>query len=96
MRDSIIDAFISIIHGMHGVAQPGSQLELRLQSYAADILHYIDALLLRPNLDTNEEFVRNVYELYLDITDYYGESIRGYMRQMQGPQILRDGLSNFS
>ena len=62
---------------MHGVAQPGSQLELRLQSYAADILHYIDALLLRPNLDTNEEFVRNVYELYLDITDYYGESIRG-------------------
>ena len=76
LRDAILDAFVSIIHGMHGVAQPGSQQEKLLQSYAIDILHYIDALLSQPNLQTNEEFVRNVYELYIDIIEYYGDALR--------------------
>jgi formylmethanofuran dehydrogenase subunit C len=39
--------------------------------------------------------VRNLYELYIDVTEYYGDAIRGQMRQMSGPTILRDGLSQF-
>ena len=81
---------------MQPVAQNGSQFEKNLQGYATDILHYIDALLLKPNLETNEEFVKNIYELYIDITEYYGDQIRGQMRQMAAPKILRDGLSNFN
>jgi hypothetical protein len=65
---------------MQPLAQQGSEFDKKLQSYAADILHYIDALLVKPNLDTNEEFVKNVYELYADITEYYGDAIRGQMR----------------
>jgi hypothetical protein len=45
---------------------------------------------------TNEEFVRNIYELYIDISDYYGEALAQPMRQMNGPKILRDGLGNFA
>ena len=45
LRDAIIDAFISIVHGMMGVTQPGSTQERQLLGYATDILHYIDALL---------------------------------------------------
>lgn len=63
-----------------------------LQSYAVDILYYIDALLSKPNLQTNEEFIKNIYELYIDITDYYGDAIRGQMRQMNGYRILRDSF----
>jgi hypothetical protein len=96
LRDSIIDAFISIIHGMQPVAQSGSPFEKELQGYAVSILQYIDALLAKPNLDTNEEFVKNIYELYIDVTEYYGDSIRGEMRQLTGPRILRDGLSVFN
>jgi len=76
LRDSIIDAFISIVHGMQGVAQPGSPQERMLHGYATDILHYIDALLGQANLQTNEEFIRNIYELYIDISEYYGENLQ--------------------
>lgn len=34
LRDSIIDAFISIIHGMHPLSNQGSEFERRLQNYA--------------------------------------------------------------
>lgn len=95
LRDAIIDAFMSIVHGMQGVAPPGSPHEKQLHNYAIDILHYIDALLSQPNLQTNDEFVRNVYELYIDITEYYGDALRSNMRQLTGPSILRDGLTNF-
>lgn len=96
LRDAIIDAFISIVHGMQGVAQPGSPQDRVLQGYATDILHYIDALLSLPALSTNAEFIRNIYELYIDISEYYGENIQGAIRQMNGPRILRDGLPNFA
>lgn len=72
LRDSIIDAFISIIHGMQ-TAQKSSQNERRLQGYANRILMYLEELLANPNLETNEEFVRNLYELYIDIAEYYGQ-----------------------
>lgn len=96
LRDSIIEAFMSIVHGMQQVAQKGSPLEARLQNYATDILHYIDALLNKPKLETNDEFVRNIYELYIDVTEMYGNEIKGAMRQMTGPAILREGLKNFN
>lgn len=96
LRDAIIDAFISIIHGMQPVAQSGTHFEKNLQGYATSILHYIDALLCKDKLDINEEFVKNIYELYIDVTEYYGDAIRGEIRQMNGPRILRDGLSNFN
>jgi hypothetical protein len=51
-----------------------------LQGYATDILHYIDALLSLPNLSTNAEFIRNIYELYIDISEYYGDNIQGAIR----------------
>lgn len=60
-----------------------------------DILHYIDALLMKPNLQTNEEFIRNMYELWIDIANYYGDNIRSQIRQMQNPKMLRDCLNNF-
>ena len=81
---------------MQPVAQSGTEFEKKLQVYAADILHYIDALLSKPNLDTNDEFVKNVYELYIDVTEYYGDAILSQMRQMCGPKILRDGLRHFN
>lgn len=95
LRDAIIDAFISIVHGMQGVAPSGSPLEQKLQANAVDILHYIDALLTSQNLNVNDEFIRNLYELYIDITEYYGEQIRGQLRQMQGPGILKAGVQGF-
>lgn len=96
LRDAILDAFISIVHGMQGVAQPGSYHERLLQGYATDMLHYIDALLAKPNLNANEEFVKNIYELYIDISEYYGDTLQGTIKQMNGPRVLRDGLSNFT
>lgn len=65
---------------MQPVAQTGSEFDVKLQGYATDILHYIDALLSKQDLDTNEEFVKNVYELYIDVTEYYGDRIRGAIR----------------
>jgi hypothetical protein len=67
-----------------------------LQGYATDILHYIDALLAQPNLQTNEDFIKNIYELYIDISEYYGDNLLHAIRQMSGPRILKDGLSNFA
>lgn len=95
LRDAILDAFISIIHGMQPFAQSGTPIEKRLQNYAVDILHYIDALLMKPSLSATEEFVKNVYEIYSDISEYYGEAIRGSIRQMAAPKILNDGISSF-
>lgn len=51
-----------------------------LQGYATDILHYIDALLGQASLQTNEEFIRNIYELYIDISEYYGENLQHAIR----------------
>lgn len=39
--------------------------------------------------------MRNIYELYIDISEYYGESLTSVMRQMSGPRILKEGLANF-
>ena len=36
------------------------------------MLKYIEQLLELPNLDANDEFIKNIYELYCDITEYYG------------------------
>lgn len=96
MRDAIIDAFLSIVHGMPPINMADNQFELKLQGFATDILHYIDALLTKPNLDTNDEFVKNIYMLYIDVTEYYGDRIRTQLRQMTGPGILRDGLNHFN
>jgi len=75
LRDAIIDAFISIIHGMQPLAQSDHNFLQTLHGYARDILHYIDALLTRETLQTNDEFVRNIYELYVDIVEYYGNGL---------------------
>lgn len=72
LRDSIIDAFISIIHGMHNMCERGSENERKLQNFACRVLQYVDQLIQKPNLQINPEFIRNLYELYIDITDYYG------------------------
>lgn len=40
-----------------------------------DILHYIDALMCKEKLDPNPEFVVNLYELYSDILEYYGQGL---------------------
>jgi hypothetical protein len=45
LRDAIIDAFISIIHGMQPLADTDPMFLKQLYHYAGDILHYIDALL---------------------------------------------------
>jgi hypothetical protein len=36
------------------------------------MLQYIDALLQKQNLQTNHEFVKNLYELYADMLELYG------------------------
>ena len=95
LRDSIIDAFISIIHGMQ-TSQKGPQNERRLQSYANKILQYLEDLLALPNLETNEEFIRNLYELYIDIAEYYGQQLRSQMRGYNAPRILKDCLRTFT
>jgi hypothetical protein len=59
-------------------------------------LDYIDKLLSKPNLDVNPEFIKNLYDLYCDITDYYGQNLRGQMRRLQGPKTLREGLNSFN
>jgi hypothetical protein len=71
LRDSIIDAFISIQHGLTTLAQKGPNP--RLQQYASQILDYIEALLTTEHqLELNNEFIKNVYELYCDITEQHG------------------------
>ena len=62
-----------------------------LTNYAADILNYIDLLLNKPNFDTNDEFVKNVCNLYIDITE-----IRGTVWQTTGSEILCHGLKNLN
>jgi hypothetical protein len=69
LRDAIFDALISITHGMSPLAVTGSEIERRLQDYALKIFQYIDELLKCQDLDTNEEFVKNLYELYSDLTE---------------------------
>ena len=65
-------------------------------NYAADILNYIDLLLNKPNFDTNDEFVKNVCNLYIDITEIYGTEIRGTVWQTTGVEILCHGLKNLN
>ena len=57
-------------------------------NYAADILNYIDLLLNKPNFDTNDEFVKNVCNLYIDITEIYGTEIRGTVADNWGRNSL--------
>ncbi len=73
LRDAIIDAFISILHGMQPVCQAGSDSDRGLQNYCSQILDYITELLKRPNLAINDDFIKNIYELYSDISEFYGE-----------------------
>ena len=40
--------------------------------------------------------MRNIYELYIDISEYYGEALQPQMRMMSGPRILKEGLANFA
>ena len=94
LRDALIDAFISIIHGVQPLCQYPENLQ-RLQGYAADILHYIDALFANSKLTPNEEFVKNLYELYNDIIEQYGDSIRTQLRGLNAPKVLRDSLPQF-
>jgi hypothetical protein len=65
-------------------------------NYAADILNYIDLLLNKPNFDTNDEFVKNLCNLYIDITEIYGKEIRGTVWQTTGAEILCHGLKNLN
>ena len=93
LRRSIIETFLSIIHGMQQSAYKGIIMRT---NYAADILNYIDLLLNKPNFDTNDEFVKNVCNLYIDITEIYGTEIRGTVWQTTGAEILCHGLKNLN
>jgi hypothetical protein len=93
LRDSIIDAFISIVHGIQGMVV--GPTDKKLQGYAKNILQYIDALLNLPKLNVNDEFVKSIYELFIDVSDYFGDYIQGSMREISAPRILREGLNNF-
>ena len=42
LRDSIIDAFISMLHGIQPVCQQNSAEERNMQNYCSEILDYID------------------------------------------------------
>jgi len=44
----------------------------------------------------SNEFISNLYELYSDIADYYGQGMRGQFRNLQGAKILRDALNSFN
>jgi len=50
LRDAIIDAFISIIHGMQPLAETDPMFLKQLYTYAVEILLYIDALLQKEKL----------------------------------------------
>lgn len=38
------------------------------------MLDYIDSLLAQENLKPSNDFIKNVYELYSDIIEFYGQS----------------------
>ena len=58
-------------------------------------MHYIDALFQINNLIPSEEFVKNLYELYNDIIEQYGESIRNQIRTLTAPRVMRESLQGF-
>ena len=43
-----------------------------LSDYVVNMLQYIDALLQKEKLQTNPDFVKNLYELYADMLELYG------------------------
>jgi hypothetical protein len=72
LRDAIIDAFISMLHGMQPVAESNKEFLKTLSDYVVNMLQYIDALLQKEKLQTNPDFVKNLYELYADMLELYG------------------------
>jgi hypothetical protein len=76
LRDAIIEAFISILHGIQPICSPGSAEERNLQNYCGQMLDYIDSLLKKPNLSYNSDFIKNIYELHSDIIQFYGQQLR--------------------
>lgn len=41
------------------------------------MLDYIESLLSKENLQISNDFVKNLYELFTDICEYYGRELRG-------------------
>jgi hypothetical protein len=49
------------------------------------MVEYIDALLVSPDLKCSNDFIKNLYELFTDICEYYGREL--------GPQIARSSAT---
>ena len=77
---------------MQPLAEKDPNFAQTLCGYAAEMLLYIDALLLKESLQMNPDFVRNLYELYSDILEYYAPKLQDKIATLAGPKMLRDGL----
>ncbi|CDW91160.1 importin subunit beta-1 [Stylonychia lemnae] len=92
LKIAILDALISIIHGIHN-NRIDEAFKRQIKGYAMSMLDYINSLL--DNIDgMPEEFFKNVYNLYLDITQYYGHEMSNAIRQNPATKRLQDGISH--
>ena len=66
-----------------------------MQNYCSEILDYIDQLIGSTSLTISPDFIKDIYELYSDIIQFYGTHFRQKIRTLSATQKLSVNIVNF-